>query len=63
MCIAFMDRLGDATDGMPVTDVFVETTKVEFGVLSQDIIEDYIASGEPMDKAGAQNIAIPRPNV
>ena len=34
----------------------VETTRVTFAVLSEQEIEDYIATGEPFDKAGAYAI-------
>jgi septum formation protein len=33
-----------------------ETTLVTFGELSDDEIRDYVATGEPMDKAGAYAI-------
>ena len=33
-----------------------ETTRVTFAPLSEEIIERYVASGEPMDKAGAYGI-------
>lgn len=35
---------------------FSQTTEVEFYSLSEDEIESYIATGEPMDKAGAYGI-------
>ncbi|MBR4305839.1 MAG: septum formation inhibitor Maf [Ruminiclostridium sp.] len=35
---------------------FYEETKVQFYPLSQEEINDYIATGEPMDKAGAYGI-------
>lgn len=34
----------------------VETTRVKFAKLSNAVIDDYIASGEPFDKAGAYGI-------
>jgi len=37
-------------------DVRSETTAVHFSALSDDDIRDYIATGEPMDKAGAYAI-------
>lgn len=37
-------------------DTFTETTKVWFRELSDEEIDDYIATGEPMDKAGAYGI-------
>ena len=36
--------------------VDVQTTGVSFRVLTNDMIDAYIASGEPMDKAGAYGI-------
>lgn len=39
-----------------VTKVFAEETKVEFFPLTEDEIAAYIATGEPMDKAGAYGI-------
>ncbi len=35
---------------------FADETTVEFYVLSEQLIADYVASGEPMDKAGAYGI-------
>lgn len=45
-------------DGAPsvVAVTFVETTDVTFFELSEDEIAAYVASGEPMDKAGAYGI-------
>ncbi len=37
-------------------DVRVETTEVRFSKLTDEEIADYVASGEPMDKAGAYGI-------
>lgn len=39
-----------------VTKVFAEETKVEFFPLTEEEIAAYIATGEPMDKAGAYGI-------
>ncbi len=41
-------------DGATVTER--ETTQVTFAPLSEQEIEDYVASGEPLDKAGAYAI-------
>lgn len=35
---------------------FADETTVEFNQLSEQLIADYVASGEPMDKAGAYGI-------
>jgi len=45
-------------DGAPsvIAVAFVETTDVTFFELSEDEIAAYVASGEPMDKAGAYGI-------
>lgn len=42
--------------GLAFEDVRSETTKVDFSAISENEIHDYIASGEPMDKAGAYAI-------
>ena len=38
------------------TETFTEVTDLHFRELSQKEIEDYVATGEPMDKAGAYGI-------
>ncbi|XP_069865399.1 probable bifunctional dTTP/UTP pyrophosphatase/methyltransferase protein isoform X2 [Dipodomys merriami] len=47
-------KLRQGTDGRLGTDVrtFHEETRVTFSTLSQELLWDYIDSGEPMDKAG-----------
>ena len=42
--------------GGPLTVTFAECTDVEMRELSDQEIRDYIASGDPMDKAGAYGI-------
>ena len=39
-----------------MTTVETESTRVRFVALSEDEILEYVASGEPMDKAGAYAI-------
>ena len=40
------------------TLVFSEMTKVYFGDLNDDVIEAYVKSGDPMDKAGGYGIQV-----
>lgn len=47
---------GPATDGTPAHFSEVVVTDVEFKPLSEAEIDAYIATGEPMDKAGAYGI-------
>ncbi len=47
VCVIFEDRSAEN---------FAESTEVEFYPLSDKEISDYIATGEPMDKAGAYGI-------
>ena len=42
--------------GEPTIEVFVETTTVTFAELSSSLIDAYVATGEPMDKAGGYGI-------
>jgi septum formation protein len=51
VCVAFRDGKGKA-----VAEVESEVTVVRFAEMSTDEIADYVASGEPMDKAGAYAI-------
>jgi septum formation protein len=51
VCVAFYDA-----DGAVVTAVEAEVTEVEFATMSAEQIAAYVASGEPMDKAGAYAI-------
>jgi septum formation protein len=43
-------------DGSPLIKVASATTLVAMGSISEDEIQEYIATGEPMDKAGAYAI-------
>lgn len=43
-------------DGIKCTDAFYEKTDVTFYPMTEQEIADYIATGEPMDKAGAYGI-------
>ena len=47
VCVIFEDG---------TSEVFAEETAVDFCPLSENEIKDYVASGEPMDKAGAYGI-------
>lgn len=51
VCLAHRDANGNA-----VAEVEFEVTEVEFSAMSAKDIADYVASGEPMDKAGAYGI-------
>lgn len=51
ICLARRDERGAA-----VAEVECEVTEVEFTAISSAEIEAYVASGEPMDKAGAYAI-------
>lgn len=56
VALIYAPSVEDGSDAPPHVDVFVETTKVDFGSLSPELINAYIASGEPMDKAGSYGI-------
>ncbi|KAK2184778.1 hypothetical protein NP493_253g03070 [Ridgeia piscesae] len=49
------DDLKTGTDQFHV-NAFHEATDVKFGILPDEVIQAYIATGEPMDKAGAYGI-------
>ena len=40
----------------PRVEVVVESTDVQFLALSDELIEAYVATGDPMDKAGAYGV-------
>ena len=46
----------DAMSASALSESFAEVTDVTFYPLSEQEIEDYVATGEPMDKAGAYGI-------
>jgi septum formation protein len=50
------DATGKGTTGTAFSDTRSETTEVVFHPLSEQEIADYVATGEPMDKAGAYAI-------
>lgn len=52
VCLMQLDRAATAV----ATRSFVETTRVSFFDLTDEEIRAYVASGEPMDKAGAYGI-------
>jgi septum formation protein len=61
MLAALAGRAHDVVTGVAVAssereEVFVERTTVWFSSLSDADIDDYVASGEPLDKAGAYAI-------
>eukprot|EP00657_Telonema_sp_P-1_P002083 TRINITY_DN14986_c0_g1_i1.p2 TRINITY_DN14986_c0_g1~~TRINITY_DN14986_c0_g1_i1.p2 ORF type:complete len:201 (-),score=56.88 TRINITY_DN14986_c0_g1_i1:39-641(-) len=43
---------GETAESAPTVESFVEVTKVKFHQLSEEVINAYIATGEPFDKAG-----------
>ncbi len=47
---------GYAIVGAGIEQVFVDQTEVVFNTLSEGIIEEYVATGKPLDKAGAYGI-------
>jgi septum formation protein len=51
VCVAFRNA-----GGAMVAEVDAEVTEVEFAVMTVEEITAYVASGEPMDKAGAYAI-------
>jgi septum formation protein len=51
VCVAFRDK-----NGAVVEEVYAEVTQVEFDAIGAEEIAAYVASGEPMDKAGAYAI-------
>jgi septum formation protein len=51
VCVAFRNKHGAVE-----TELYAEVTEVEFAAISAPEIAAYVASGEPMDKAGAYAI-------
>lgn len=63
MLSSLSGRVHEVVTGVVVRDMrsgtvvrFYEVTKVRFRALSPDEISDYIASGDPMDKAGSYGL-------
>ena len=59
VCLMGTAQSGEGGKGAPgaaFVDVRSETTRVEFAEMTQEEIDDYVATGEPMDKAGAYAI-------
>ncbi len=56
VCLIGRSIGADGDDVAPFIEVRSETTLVTFRPITDEEIEDYIATGEPMDKAGAYAI-------
>jgi septum formation protein len=56
VCLTGLDRKDSAGAPAAFHDVRSETTEVCFAPLTEEDIQDYIATSEPMDKAGAYAI-------
>jgi septum formation protein len=56
VCLIGTDFQGSDSQGTDFEDVRSEKTAVHFAALTDAEIRDYVATGEPMDKAGAYAI-------
>jgi septum formation protein len=57
VCLVGLDTATEDAGGRRIfEDIRAETTEVCFSLLSDEDIQDYVATGEPMDKAGAYAI-------
>jgi len=56
VCLIGTEFQGTASQGTDFEDVRSEKTAVHFAALTDAEIRDYVATGEPMDKAGAYAI-------
>ena len=56
VCLSGTDFQGAGFQGKPFEDVRSEKTAVHFAALTDAEIRDYVATGEPMDKAGGYAI-------
>ena len=56
LCLVYLLSQGPANATEPTVDVRVASTVVKFSKLTELEIQEYVASGEPLDKAGAYAI-------
>jgi septum formation protein len=57
VCLYYQPQNPSSPDkSSPLSESFAEVTDVTFYPLSEEEIKDYVATGEPMDKAGAYGI-------
>ena len=56
LCLVYLLPQGPASATEPTVDVRVASTAVKFSKLTESEIQEYLASGEPLDKAGAYAI-------
>ena len=56
LCLVYLLPQGPAIATEPTVDVRVASTVVKFSKLTELEIQEYVASGEPLDKAGAYAI-------
>lgn len=55
-----LPRVADPLTGRPpLVRTFAETTEVEFAEIEEELVQAYVATGDPMDKAGSYGIQGP----